>query len=674
MLREKVYHDSGDSDAAFQRMFERDKAELRRHGFEIETLTDTGFGSDDPASTRYRIGKESNRLPEVTLTPAEWTVLSLGAQLWEHASLGSAAATAVRKLQASGGSADVGLPSGIQPRIKPAGQAFDTILAAMHSQHPVTFGYRAASTGAEETRLVEPWGMGNRFAQWYLVGWDRVRQAKRFFRLSRMTTAVTIKTADTYERPADFDIRSELDSLPELPVREAVVSVLPGRLLGLRRMGTTLNAPEHAAAAPSDRDTLRVTFRDTESMAQELASYGPQVKVLAPDDLRDAVIARLRGALEANSADGAQVAFPDDGTAPRARKRTSEDQLARLLQLVPFLVHNQGLHIQDVADRFGITRRELVADLQLLICSGLPGGYPDDLLDIQWEDDHVVISEHLDLNRPVKFSPEEASALLAGLATLRGLPGLDRLSASASGAVQDPSPAAEGMEGSAGDGVDVLASVTLKLMGAAGEAGALSGSLAGPPVAPGESGFFDVISRAIQEGERLHLRYFSPQRDTVSERTVDPLRIYSLDTTWYFEAYCHSKRGLRNFRLDRIEDVTPAGTPVSGLAIVEGSVPARLYTPSDDDTLVVLRLTRQGSGLADDYYADRTASLPDGGLLAEIRVGNPQRLPMLIAQHGGAAAIVEPRELRLAAIDWIKAALAQYEGPQAPGHDAKHRK
>ncbi|MCA4131460.1 YafY family protein [Arthrobacter sp. M4] len=660
VLRDKVYHDTGESDAAFGRMFERDKAELRRHGFEIETLTDIGFGSDDPASTRYRIGKESNRLPDVTLTPAEWTVLSLAAQLWEYASLGSAAANAVRKLQASGGTADVELPAGVQPRIKPAGQAFDTILAAMHARQAVTFGYRAASTGVDEERKLEPWGIGNRFAQWYVVGWDRARGAKRFFRLSRMTTAVTIQKGDAYERPKDFDMRAELDSLPELPVREAVVKVEPGRLLGLRRR-TTGSAPDGGSA-------LLVPFRDIEAMAQELASYGPHATVISPQELRDAVVERLRGALAANSQPMAPAEFPDDrATAPKARKRTSEDQLARLLQLVPFLVHNQGLHIQEVADKFGVTRRELVADLQLLICSGLPGGYPDDLLDIQWEDDHVVISEHLDLNRPVRFSPEEASALLAGLATLRGLPGLTRLSGRADAESSERGDVARGDadDPTATNSTDALESVTLKLMAAAGEAGALAGSVAGPPVGPGESETFDVITRAIERGEQLHLRYFSAQRDSVSERNVDPLRIYSLDNTWYFEAYCHSKRGIRNFRLDRIEALQATGQAVSGLASVEGGVPAKLYTPSDDDSLVVLRLSRQGVGIADDYYADRTAALPDGGLLAEIRVGSADWLPMLVAQHGGAAAVVEPEELRSAAVRWIEAGLARYVGADA---------
>lgn len=637
VLREKVYHDDAGNDVAFGRMFERDKVDLRQFGFEIETITDRGFGEDDPASTRYRIGKDANRLPDVKLTPAECTILMLAAQLWERAALGSAAANAMRKLQAGGGLADVELPSGLQPRIKPAGQAFDDVVAAMHGQHPVSFGYLAGSTGREERRIVEPWGLGSRFGQWYLVGLDRARADKRFFRLSRMTTAVTVDTSGSFEPPERFDARAELDTLNELPLRQAVLDVVPGRLLGLRKRA---EAVRDGGVRPEGRDRLSLPFRDPEQLAEELASYGPAVHVEAPEEVRTAVLRRLKAAAAFTAAPAIPVRFPEAGPVPRARKRTSEEQLTRMLQLVPFLVHHQGLHIQEVADRFAVTRKELIEDLKILICSGLPEGYPDDLLDIQWENDHVYITEHLDLNRPVRFSEDEAGALLTGLAMLGELPALAGMGGDETG--------------------DVLESVTLKLSGAAGGAGRLAGAVAGQSVAPEDSRAFETITQAIHDGRQLRLRYFSLQRDSVSERDVDPLRLYSLDSTWYFEAYCHSKQGLRNFRLDRVEALEPNGRPASGLAVAGEGFPAKLFTPNDDDTVVVLQLSRQGTGLADDYYAERTAPLPDGGMLAEIRFGGTDWLPMFVAQHGGTVRILEPQSISRATADWLSAALAQY--------------
>lgn len=634
-LRAKVYHDTSGSDVAFGRMFERDKNDLRQFGFEVETVTDHGWSEDDPATTRYRIGKESNRLPDVQLSPGEWTVLLLASQLWERAALGTAAANALRKLQASGTLSDVELPVGVQPRIRPAGQAFDDIVAAMHARHPVSFPYLASTTGKEEQRAVEPWGLGSRFGQWYLTGHDRSREAPRHFRLSRITGPVTVLEKESYAAPPNFNIREELDRLPELPLRTAVVDVREGRLLDLRRRTTPV--PDRSEGMPHvGYERLQVNFRDAEALAEELASYGPDAVAHAPEELVAAVRHRLRNAAAFCAAPMPAYRFNDAAQSRTVRKRTSEDQLKRMLQLVPFLVHNQGLHIQDVAARFGITPEELESDLRILICSGLPGGYPDDLLDIHWEEGHVYITQDLDLKRPVRFTVDEACALLTGLETLNGLP--------------------EIAEGGA------LESVTLKLMAAAGEEGLRAASLAGPEVGPSDSALLDVVREAIQERSQLRLVYLSAQRDQVSERDVDPLRLYSLDNTWYFEAYCHSAQGLRNFRLDRVQEVHANGNPASTQVRPAEGFPAKLFTPNDDDTTVLVQLTRQGAGLADDYYAERVAPLPDGGLVAEIRFGSTAWLPMFVAQHGGAARILEPSEFAAGALDWIEAGLARYGG------------
>ncbi|MDI3195573.1 WYL domain-containing protein [Pseudarthrobacter sp. AL07] len=634
-LRAKVYHDTSGNDVAFGRMFERDKNDLRQFGFDVETVTDHGWSEDDPATTRYRIGKESNRLPDVQLSPGEWTVLLLASQLWERAALGTAAASALRKLQASGTLSDVELPVGVQPRIRPAGQAFDDVVAAMHAQHPVSFPYLAGSTGKEEQRVVEPWGLGSRFGQWYLTGYDRSRQAPRHFRLSRFTGPVTVLEKESYSAPPNFNVRAELDRLPELPLRTAVVDVREGRHLGLRRRTTPVPAGS-SGTLDAGYERLEVNFRDVEVLAEELASYGPDAVAHAPDELVAAVRHRLRNAAAFCAAPGPVYLFADAPWGRAVRKRTSEDQLKRLLQLVPFLVHNQGLHIKDVAARFDVTPGELESDLRILICSGLPEGYPDDLLDIHWEEGHVYITQDLDLKRPVRFTVDEACALLTGLETLNGLPEL-----------------AEG---------GALESVTLKLMAAAGEEGLRAGSLAGPEVGPADSALLDVVRGAIQERSQLRLVYFSAQRDQVSERDVDPLRLYSLDNTWYFEAYCHAAQGLRNFRLDRVQAVHPNGRSASTQVRAGESFPAKLFTPNDDDTTVLVQLTRQGAGLADDYYAERVAPLPGGGLVAEIRFGSTAWLPMFVAQHGGAVRILEPSELGAAALEWIEAALDRYGG------------
>jgi predicted DNA-binding transcriptional regulator YafY len=649
-LREKIYADTAASDAAFGRMFERDKNDLREFGFDVETVTDLGWSSDDPGTTRYRIGRESNRLPDVELTADEWTVLLLASQLWEQAALGTAASNAVRKLQAAGGLADVELPAGVQPRIKPAGQAFEDLVAAMHAQHPVRFLYLAGSTGREEERVIEPWGLGSRFGQWYLVGFDRGRSAKRFFRLSRFTSAVTILEREAFTPPAGFNVRAELNSLPELPVSAAVVDVRSAKLLGLRKRaaGATPSPEAVADADPDDNtgkeadagwDRLTVPYRDAEVLGEELASYGPSVRVVSPAELSAAVQRRLANAAAFIEAPAPSYSFGHAGAGKRTRKRTSEDQLKRMLQLVPFLVRNQGLPIEEVADRFGMTRQELEGDLLILICSGLPQGYPDELLDIQWEEGHVFISQSMELNRPVRFTVDEACALSHG--------------------PRDPQrPAGTGRGQCPGIG-DAQAD------GGRGGGGLRAAALSGPEVGPGNSANLEVIRDAIASGSQLHLVYLSAQKDTLSERDVDPLRLYSWTTPGISRPTAIPARASATSGWIGSRPLAPTGN--AGLVRTikrrrqrsrQTVHPERRRHPGHS------RGTRaRGTGLADDYYAERTAPLPAAACWPKSGSASTDWLPMFVAQHGGMARILQNlRPSPAPRGTGSQAALTQYNG------------
>ena len=80
------------SDDAFERMFERDKEELRSMGVPILTVE----GSDGLGGIEgYRVALDDYALPEVTFTADELAVLGLAARVWEQASLGPAAQRAV---------------------------------------------------------------------------------------------------------------------------------------------------------------------------------------------------------------------------------------------------------------------------------------------------------------------------------------------------------------------------------------------------------------------------------------------------------------------------------------------------------------------------------------------------------------------------------------------------
>jgi len=277
-----------DSDEAFDRMFERDKEELRDLGIPLEV------GLVDPLETDqgYRIRQQDYELPEIRLEPDEAAVLQLAARVWQSAELSGAAAGAMLKLRAAGLEEAPARP-GIEPRLKTEA-AFGPLWEAVRDRRPVTFLYRTPGRADATKRRLEPWGVVNRRGKWYVAGWDRARDATRVFRLSRITGPVKMAgPAGSVTVPPDADVRAlvkDWDPSPS-PDRTAVLRVRRGAGIGLRRTATSIE--------PGDDgwDTVTTRFADVPWYAEYVAWFGSDVYVTEPPDLREDVINRLKGAL-----------------------------------------------------------------------------------------------------------------------------------------------------------------------------------------------------------------------------------------------------------------------------------------------------------------------------------------------------------------------------------------
>jgi proteasome accessory factor B len=298
------------SDEAFDRMFERDKDELRELGIPLVTaVIDPVF--DDELG--YRIDKREYALPEIAFEPDEVTALSLAARTWTRASLAGPAATGLRKLRAAGVTMDDSSLVGIEPVVRTTEEAFEPLRRAVRDRQVVTFGYQKPDADST-TRRLQPWGLAQWHGRWYLTGYDLDRGAPRVFRVSRIDTSVRASgPVGAYDIPTDHDPRAmvETTQVSTAPARPAALRVRSGSGNALRR---------RAGSAPQERDgwtLVRVDFRDVDRLADEVAGYGPDVVVDAPDDLREAVVRRLRGAAASVSAD--EVTSPDPRTQEHAR-------------------------------------------------------------------------------------------------------------------------------------------------------------------------------------------------------------------------------------------------------------------------------------------------------------------------------------------------------------------
>ncbi|MEV8402240.1 helix-turn-helix transcriptional regulator [Streptomyces niveus] len=317
------------------------------------------------------------------------------------------------------------------------------------------------------------------------------------------------------------------------------------------------------------------------------------------------------------------------------------DQTRRMLSLVTYLRERPGAHVSDVARAFGITEDELISDLDVLPMCGTSfrGG---DLLDIDTDGDRIWWHNPDDVAEPLRLAADEATALLVAARAVATLPGLRESDRQA------------------------LLRATAKLEAAAGEAAGASSRLS--VTFESEGGVFADVDRAISERRRLWLRYYSPARDELTEREVDPIRLFAVGHT-YMEAWCRLSEARRTFRLDRVAEIKLLDAPAAPPELELRDLSAGLVQPSADDPEVVVEVGPGGRWVAEYYPHDSAEELPDGGLRITIRTPAPASLRRLALRLGRDGRITAPQDLAENARRAAREALAAYDSDDAQRQD-----
>lgn len=309
------------------------------------------------------------------------------------------------------------------------------------------------------------------------------------------------------------------------------------------------------------------------------------------------------------------------------------DRAAIMLQLVPYLIGKGEVSIAEAADEFDVTPAQMRKMVEKLTVIGLPGegGYwqmANDLFDIDWdlldEQDIVVITNSVGLERSPKLTAREAAALLAGLQLAREIPGV-------------------------GDS-DLFTGLLAKLSRGASSAPA-DVIIAPAPV----DEVRDAVATALERGVAVSFTYKAPDAAPTT-RTVDPVKVHVATGDWYLQGWCHLRRAMRTFHLDRVSDVA-----LTDIAITHGGEPVPgLFESAGGDVVTKLRLAESVAPLLGDYLDRATVEVADGVATATMRVADEFSLRRLIARCGGAVEIIEPDAARRAAASWAEAGLALY--------------
>lgn len=312
------------------------------------------------------------------------------------------------------------------------------------------------------------------------------------------------------------------------------------------------------------------------------------------------------------------------------------DRVRLYLTLVPYLLERGPVSLADAAAEFGVTPKEMRAMVEKLTVIGLPGdsGYwqqPQEMFDINWDlldqDDVIEITNDVALRRVPRFTAREAAALLAGLQMVASVP-----------AISDSG---------------VISGLLAKLARGAADAPAEV------VVAPGAvDEVREVVSRAVRAGVAVSFTYQAPDADPTT-RTVDPVRVLITNAQWYLQGWCHMRRAMRTFHLDRVSDPRLTDIPSTH---ADDHVPEP-FAQVPEDGEVTVRLPERLAPLLGDFLSADNVEVAGGMVTAHLHLADPRGIKRIAARLGGRLEVTEPEVARVATREWAAAGLALYHQP-----------
>lgn len=273
---------AGTAEDALNRMFERDKTDLRATGIQIYTPNPAAEAEE----ICYVIADDTFVWPtQFNLTAKQLQLLTIAAQVWSQASLQSDASQALVRLKALGIEKAAEDLIGFAPRINTHEPSFLPLTAAIENLTEVSFTYRKAN-GEVSRRQVQPWSLHNIDGQWLLQCFDVDQQDPRNFVLKRIISKVQVV------RDGDLEVSFQPPS-PEVTesTTKQLMQHIAQQVCELRVVkdsGAWFHF--HLDDAPDAKDNLvTFNFMDLELLAEELRDFGNDVTVVKPKELAEAV-------------------------------------------------------------------------------------------------------------------------------------------------------------------------------------------------------------------------------------------------------------------------------------------------------------------------------------------------------------------------------------------------
>ena len=172
----------------------------------------------------------------------------------------------------------------------PDAKIFSDLAKAVQNEEVVEFEYKKLDAKAYENRTVEPWHLACVSGQWYLLGYDQTRAARRIFVLARMRTVCSAKREFSALRPGDGEIQKLFQNSFQIWQTEdaklqQIVLCFSGRAAQLVRERNWHSSQRIQELADGMLE-FRMTLNALEEIVPWILSWGKECRILSPPKLQ----------------------------------------------------------------------------------------------------------------------------------------------------------------------------------------------------------------------------------------------------------------------------------------------------------------------------------------------------------------------------------------------------
>jgi len=257
-----------------ERMFERDKDELRNLGIKIEVRGIDPLFEDEQG---YLIQEDTFQIDSNAFTQEELLYLTMAANLWHDSALHDQSKAALLKIQSISGPIEADEVNSPVIRDNEDSTTLLLIFEAINNLAQLEFEYKGS------VRRVNPYGLYTRDGFWYLVAQEN--DVIKTFKLVRISKSVNIVgKSNSFLKPKDFDVKEFLRSSKPNTKSHVVILVRKNQALALRKK-------YEVKEIDSEWDRMEFEYLMVDELIESLLWFGSDVVVLSPKSIREKLIA-----------------------------------------------------------------------------------------------------------------------------------------------------------------------------------------------------------------------------------------------------------------------------------------------------------------------------------------------------------------------------------------------